>query len=874
MSLAKHTPILPIRYVIILIVLFFSSISVSAQTAGSQLKNADSDVRSSINFNRDWKFKLADVSGANENSFDDLKWEKVGIPHSFSIPYFMSSEFYVGYGWYRKHFTAPKGFSQKKVTLEFEGVFQQAEIYVNGQKVGEHQGGYTGFSVDITKALKAGDNMVAVRVNNLWNPQLAPRAGEHVFSGGIYRDVHLVVTNPIHVNWYGTFVQTPVVNKNQAVVLVNTDISNETNKDQTVKLKTDLISPDGKVAASFTSSEVIKSGSFKTIAQPVNKVTSPKLWDTEHPYLYTAVSSVSVSGKLIDQYKTTFGIRTIEWTADKGFFLNGKHLYLRGANVHQDHAGWGDAVTNAGFLRDVQMVKDAGFNFIRGSHYPHDPAFAEACDGLGIILWSENPFWGIGGSDNVPDGYWNTSAYPTNAKDTAAFEASVKQQFRDMVRIFRNHPSIAVWSVSNEPFFTAQHTIPSMRKLLKKLVDISHETDPTRSAAIGGAQRPLGDNRIDRIGDIAGYNGDGGTIDIFQNPGIPNLVSEYGSTTADRPGNYSAGWGDLSAINGKAIYSWRAGQAVWSAFDHGSIAGSTLGKMGIIDYFRIPKRAWYWYRNEYKHIAPPEWPKAGKPAALKLAANKQTATTDGTEDIQLIVTVLDEAGKPLSNSPEVKLEVISGPGEFPTGPSISFNEKSDIRIMDGQAAIEYRSWYAGKSTVRATSPGLKPALLTINFTGKYPYQSSLRVAERPYVRFTSKTNNVKTQTFGHNNPTFASSFAGQHFSGHAADGNLTTWWQPKEDDSSPEWTLDTEKKLSFSEMKITFPEARSYTYKIEVSDDRQHWTVIANTTTNPKNESVKMLKLTGTQGRYIKISFAKATEAALAEVEVTGEVLQ
>lgn len=147
-----------------------------------------------------------------------------------------------------------------------------------------------------------------------------------------------------------------------------------------------------------------------------------------------------------------------------------------------------------------------------------------------------------------------------------------------------------------------------MRKLLEETVKLSKQLDPTRPAAVGGAQRPLGEKRIDKLGDIAGYNGDGSYIPEFQQPGMPTVVSEYGSTTADRPGEYDPGWGDLAKNNAQNGFPWRSGQAIWCAFDHGSIAGSALGKMGIIDYFRIPKRAWYWYRNAYRGITPPEWP--------------------------------------------------------------------------------------------------------------------------------------------------------------------------------------------------------------------------------------------------------------------------
>jgi beta-galactosidase/beta-glucuronidase len=183
--------------------------------------------RQTINFNREWKFQLGDFPGAAAVAFDDSKWDDIGLPHSFSIPYFASPKFYTGYGWYRKHFVVPENWTDKKLFLEFDGAFQDAEIFVNGSRIAEHKGGYTGFSVDITDAVKTGDNVVAVRLNNLWNAQLAPRAGEHVFSGGIYRDVRLVVTEPLHVTWYGTFVTTPQVSADSGTVNVKTEIRND-----------------------------------------------------------------------------------------------------------------------------------------------------------------------------------------------------------------------------------------------------------------------------------------------------------------------------------------------------------------------------------------------------------------------------------------------------------------------------------------------------------------------------------------------------------------------------------------------------------------------------------------------------------------------
>ena len=498
--------------------------------------------RQSINFNRNWKYMQGDYTGAERTDYDDSSWETIGIPHSFSIPYFMSKDFYTGYGWYRKSFELTAKDLKQQLFVEFDGVFQEAEVFVNGKKAGTHTGGYTGFYFDISSAVRMGNNVIAVRVNNIWKANVAPRAGEHVFSGGIYRNVRLVRKSPVHIDWYGIFATTPDLAAHQgksSVVRVCTDICNKTNKTMEFKLLTEVKDAEGRILVSVENEEKVEANSMKKLEQITEAVNHPTLWHPRHPYLYKVVSSVYQGQMLIDRVETPFGFRWFEWTADKGFFLNGEHLFFKGVNVHQDQAGWGDAVTEAAMRRDILLMKEAGFDLIRGSHYPHAPAFSQACDEEGMLFWSEAPFWGIGGFR--PDGYWDSSAYPVDKKDAQAFEASALQQLEEMIRIHRNHPSIVAWSMCNEAFFSAPEAMKGVRRLLKRMVDLTHQLDPSRPAAIGGAQRPLGDERIDKIGDIGGYNGDGATQPDFQNPGIPNVVSEYGSCAGTPSPAHSGG---------------------------------------------------------------------------------------------------------------------------------------------------------------------------------------------------------------------------------------------------------------------------------------------------------------------------------------------
>ena len=718
------------------------SVTGGSGAGGAATGGSSSGARLIQNFNQSWKFKRADVSGADATTFDDSSWDNIGLPHSFGLPYFASTKFYVGYGWYRKHFSVPSTWSGKSVFLEFQAAFDQAQIYVNGAQVGKHIGGYNGFSIDITSAAKTGDNVVAVRLNNNWNAQLPPLTGDHTFQGGLYRDVNVVVTDPLHVAWYGTWVTTPTLATNSgasSTVNIKTEVRNDRTAAVNATLKTDILDNSGKLVSTISSQQPIAAGTTVTFDQTTPAISNPALWHPDHPTMYQVHSYLSDNVGTVDSFATPFGFRWFTWSASQGFSLNGSHYWIQGGNVHQDHAGWGDGVTDSALYRDVKMVKDAGMNFIRGSHYPKAPAFADACDQLGILFWSENCFWGgFGGGGGWP----YNGAYPSTSADFDAFDSNVLASLTDMIRIHRNHPSIIVWSMGNEDFFNGGPA-DKVIALLKKTVALTHQLDPAptgRPAAIGGAQAPIGGTQPDTLGDIAGFNGDGTGYD---NPGMPNMVSEYGSVSSTRPGGYDPGWLNLAVSNGMPNqYAWRAGVSKWCIFDHGTQNAASYGTMGIVDYFRIPKRSYYWYRNTYAKLAPPTWPSSGTPAGLKLTSSTTTlSTVDGTQDAWLLVTVVDASGKPLSNNVPVTLTVTSGPGEFPTGPSITFTPPgsgaaSDIAILDGQAAIEFRTYYAGTSVITASSPGLTSSSVTITSQGipAFVQGQTPPAPARPYSR--------------------------------------------------------------------------------------------------------------------------------------------
>ncbi|MCL8017227.1 glycoside hydrolase family 2 TIM barrel-domain containing protein [Streptomyces sp. AS02] len=793
-------------------------------------------MRQRTNINREWRFTLGDHQGAQSPDFDDADWQLIGLPHSFSLPYFQESTFYMGAGWYRRGLVLDEKQVAGTVRLEFEGAFQVADVYVNGVHAGRHEGGYTGFPVDISALARPGVNLLAVRVDNTWDPRVAPLAGEHVFSGGLYRDVWLDTVGLLHVDWYGTRVTTPGLAEGRPVVRVETELRNSGESPVRARLTTTVLDPEGGVVARLESPDDEFAPGVVTVTHTTEVLPDVRLWSPETPVLYRAVSTLtSADGRTLDRYETSFGFRYADWTADRGFFLNGTHRYLLGANVHQDQAGWGDAVTNRSIRRDLELVKEAGFDFVRGSHYPHDPVFASYADELGLLIWSEGVFWGTGPGGTSP---WSGGSYPVEERHRAGFEASVRSQLAEMIRINRNSPSVIAWSMGNEAFFCDPEVLPEVRRLLTELVDLSHELDPTRPAAIGGVQR--GD--LDRIGDIAGYNGDGAWL--FPDPGVPNLVSEYGSVIEDRPGSFAPGWGDLAKDCGEGPgephpwrYPWRSGEAVWCGFDHGSIAGRAFGSMGIVDYARLPKRSWYWYRDHHRRTPPPAWPVPGRPAGLALTSDRATLeSADGTDDVQIVVALVDDRGEPVSCSVPVTLTVESGPGEFATGRRIRFTPDDPAAdglcaVRDGRAAAFFRSYHSGTTRIRATSPGLDDAVIDLVTVGGPPLEGASPVPLDRYAPAAGTAPGAgdgELTRFGRDNPTRASSHRPAHPSRQVNDGCATTHWLPLDGDREPWVAVDLERLVTVRRVHVEFVTDGDHGFVVEASRDRLAWTVIAD----------------------------------------------
>lgn len=747
--------------------------------------------------NNNWKFTYGDKVGASPDEIN--RWQDIGLPHSFGIPYFMEKEFYLGYGTYSKWFELSKEDCKKRILLKFLGAFQKAVVVLNGKQIGEHRGGYTPFLVELTGNIRPGQNHLIVCVDNLWDATLAPRGGEHQFNGGIYRDMQLILTAYDYIEEDGVFVQTTQLKKEKdswhAELKIGTQVHASEKSDlsefDSMMLETCIC--EGKEVLARSVEPLVMGNS--EICQSIS-LTGITPWSPDTPKLYIVVSRVLCNGIECDCVRTSVGIRTVRFDKDEGFFLNGEHFSILGANVHQDHAGWADAVTRSGIRRDIQMIKECGMNTIRGSHYPHHPYFAQVCDEKGILFWSEMCFWGTGGDKQ--EGYWTASAYPPNESDQTAFEKSCLDQLEEMICTQRNHPSIICWSMCNEVFFTDAPVKDKAKELIRKMVERSHELDPSRPAAVGGAQR----DGFDVLGDLAGYNGDGAAL--YHDPGFPSLVSEYGSSIETRPGKFEPRFTDGTEID----YPWRSGKILWCGFHHGSIFDG-MGSMGMIDYYRLPLACWYWYREHLAGKSAPKPKKEGTPFQIRLSSDVNRFRANGQEDAWICAELLDQEGNPISNEIELTFTVEKGDGIFPTGKTITFSPEKK-NMLDGLAAIEFRSWYGGENVICATADGVKSAKICIFADGEpKPKNTVLNpMLPPPYTVGEPKPKERYDEAKRH--PVFADSFEIGHepyFVTAEEEGS----WMPKMSDSSKHlseqmhWVMvDLEGVRRINQLEVSF----------------------------------------------------------------------
>ena len=521
------------------------------------------------NFDANWKFNLGDIKGADSVKFDDSKWRTLDLPHDWSIEDLPASSgkkqigpfsedspgkgstgnVMGGIGWYRKTFTLDNSSKNKKVQICFDGVYRECNVWINGQHLGFHANGYTPFFLNMTPYLKpAGEkNILAVWVNN-------PGKNSRWYSGsGIYRHVTLQVTDLVNIPVWGTFITTPEVSAEKATVKVATTIHNITEGDVEINLLTQIYSPDGKVVGQSESTLKTISGKNNEAEQLI-EVTSPARWSVDSPNLYKAVTEVKYNGKSVDQKSTTFGIRSIEFSAEKGFLLNGERVVLKGGCMHHDNGPLGSATIDRAEERRVELMKKFGFNAIRTSHNPPSAQFLDACDRLGVL---------------VIDEAFDQWQRPKNPDDYSIyFDQFHKADLESMVLRDRNHPSVIIWSIGNEINERADSSGLVITKNLSDIIKKLDTTRPVTSALCGfwdnkGKQWEASTPAFELL-DVGGYN--------YQ-------WKRYESDHEKSPNRLMVG---TESTAREALKSWQMvekhpyvlGDFVWTAMDY-------LGESGI-----------------------------------------------------------------------------------------------------------------------------------------------------------------------------------------------------------------------------------------------------------------------------------------------------
>lgn len=518
----------------------------------------------------------------SDPSFNDKSWRAQNLPHDWGVegPFRMELPNetgklpWAGIGWYRKSFDVSADSKGKKFYLDFDGVMSRPRVFVNGELAGEWKYGYSSFRVDITPFLKhGGKNTVAVRVDNpdnssRWYP-----------GGGIYRHVWINESNPVHIANWGVYVTTPEVSKTAASVAVRTRVENHGKEAVTPVVKEEILDKEGKVVASVeTAGESIAPGATGEVASAL-KLGSPRLWDTQNPYLYTLRTTVSVGDSVIDGRETRFGVRTVEWTT-KGFFLNGERVQLKGVCQHHDMGPLGGAVHRRAYERQVEILKEFGVNSIRTSHNPPAPELLDVCDEQGILVIDELfDMWKLGKKGNDYHNYFDE----WHEKDLVNF------CHRD-----RNHPSVVIWSTGNE---IGEQGNKDYFYVSQMLTDLFHREDPSRKVTAGCNYLQAADNGFAATMDVYGFNYKPGAYAKFQEkrPDQPVYGSETSSCVSSRgmyyfPSKedfwnkgkgffnfhvssydlYAPGWAYRPDIEFKAQDENKnsAGEYVWTGFDY------------------------------------------------------------------------------------------------------------------------------------------------------------------------------------------------------------------------------------------------------------------------------------------------------------------
>jgi beta-galactosidase len=613
----------------------------------SQAQGTETPLRLRDAFDFGWKFTRGDAPGAQQPAFTDTNWRGLDLPHDWSIegPFAqdepsggLGASAPTGIGWYRKRFRVPPSYKDRKVSIEFDGVFRNSEVWINGHYLGKRPFGYISFAYDITPYLNSnGENVAAVKVDNSRQP------GSRYYSGsGIYRHTWLTAVNPTHVAHWGTYVTTPRVTREAASVDVKTRVRNESAAASACTLSSALLDRDGKVVQTAEASQQIAPGDEYEFTQELS-VAKPNLWSVSEPYLYRLRSSVRVGTQVVDEYETPIGIREALFDADKGFLLNGEHVKLNGVCLHHDAGSLGAAVPERVWERRFEVLKQMGCNAIRTSHNPPAPEFLDLCDRMGFLVMNEAfDEWKFSKPQIHGNGY------------SLVYDEWHERDVTDFVHRDRNHASVVLWSCGNE---IGDQLTPRGVELLRDLLNIFHREDPTRLVTAGCddiAAEPrgtpveflslldvVGYNYVDRwrerkelyysvdkaahpnwrmIGtESSGMGGPRGDYRAMLPPApgqVAGVVAPPGTSPLAQPGRGGAPGGGMGGFRGGRgfrgldteqlwefvrTHDYVAGDFMWTGIDYIGESGwpSRGSTSGCIDSCGFPKDGFYFYQSQW-----------------------------------------------------------------------------------------------------------------------------------------------------------------------------------------------------------------------------------------------------------------------------------
>ncbi len=534
-----------------------------------------------ILFDFDWKFATGAYPGAEKPEFDDSRWKLLDVPHDYSIEHPFDSVnpagrgggyAYSGTGWYRKHFVLQEDPGDKRVIILFNGVYRNSDVWINGHHLGFRPYGYSSFYYDITRYLMDPgiENILAVKVNTTEQPNSRWYSG-----AGIYRHVWLITSGKVHFRQWGIFARTVKANARNAVIEVSVELINDKSSNELCKISTVLFSAKGKAVSQEVSTIRMSPGDSATLEQQL-KIKKPALWSVENPVLYTLQTTIQTGKEVQDIYKTSIGIRTFRFSPDSGFFLNGKHMKLKGTNNHHDGGPLGAACMDYTFQRQLRILKSMGCNALRMSHNPPAPELLACADSMGFVV-----------IDEIFD-EWLSGKMPFGYSDH--FLSWYRKDIENWIRRDRNHPSVIAWSLGNE---VPEQKSNNGRDILKMLIDAASEFDTTRPFTAACNHIPAAnENGFSSTLDIVGYNYLEAlyTEDHKKYPG--RII--YGSETVMYPYHPGEGFPLFSYdqwLTGQ-LENWVAGEFLWTGFDYLGESGIGAGGTGYEPWRYWPSWPW------------------------------------------------------------------------------------------------------------------------------------------------------------------------------------------------------------------------------------------------------------------------------------------